>query len=85
MCLMFIEADIANGLLLLEDLGVTQYLQRLNAGDDPDRLYGDALYALAEIQTRGTDAARELAPYDREPLARELALMPEWFCRRHLE
>ena len=79
------EADVANGLLLLEDLGVTQYLQCLNAGDDPDRLYGDALFALAEIQTRGTDAARELAPYDREPLARELALMPEWFCKRHLE
>lgn len=79
------QADIARGLLLLEDLGTTQYLQRLNAGDDPDRLYGDALYALAEIQTRGTQAARELAPYDREPLARELALMPEWFCRRHLE
>jgi N-acetylmuramate 1-kinase len=79
-----LEADVANGLLLLEDLGVTQYLQRLNAGDDPDRLYGDALYTLAEIQTRGTDAARELAPYDRELLSRELALMPEWFTKRHL-
>ena len=80
-----IQADAARGLLLLEDLGVTQYLQRLKAGDDPDRLYGDALYALAEIQTRGTPAARELAPYDREVLARELALMPEWFCHRHLQ
>lgn len=79
------QDDVANGLLLLEDLGVTQYLQCLNAGDDPDRLYGDALFALAEIQTQGMDAARELAPYDREPLARELGLMPEWFCRRHLE
>ncbi|MBS0417666.1 MAG: phosphotransferase [Proteobacteria bacterium] len=79
-----LEADVANGLLLLEDLGVTQYLQRLNAGDDADRLYGDALYTLAEIQTRGTDAARELAPYDRELLARELSLMPEWFTKRHL-
>jgi len=79
------EADVTNGLLLLEDLGVTQYLQRLNAGDDPDRLYGDALFALAEIQTCGVEAARELAPYDREALARELALMPEWFCRRHLQ
>jgi N-acetylmuramate 1-kinase len=79
------QADIDNGLLLLEDLGVVQYLQRLNAGDDPDRLYGEALYALAEIQTRGAEASRELAPYDREPLARELGLMPEWFCRRHLE
>ncbi len=79
------EADVGRGLLLLEDLGVTQYLQRLNAGDDPDRLYGDALWALAEIQTRGREAARELPPYDREPLARELALMPEWFCHRHLQ
>jgi N-acetylmuramate 1-kinase len=79
------EADVASGLLLLEDLGITQYLQRLNAGDDPDRLYGDALFSLAEIQTRGLDAARELPPYDREPLAREMALMPEWFCKRHLE
>src|SRR5258708_7244720 len=33
------EADVASGLLLLEDLGVTQYLERLKAGDDPDRLY----------------------------------------------
>ena len=80
-----LEADVPNGLLLLEDLGVTQYLQRLNDGDDPDRLYGDALFALAEIQTRGLDAARELAPYDRAPLERELALMPEWFCQRHLQ
>jgi aminoglycoside/choline kinase family phosphotransferase len=79
-----LEADVANGLLLLEDLGVHQYLQRLNAGDDPDRLYGDALFALAEIQTRGADAARELPPYDRELLTRELGLMPEWFCKGHL-
>jgi N-acetylmuramate 1-kinase len=78
------EADVERGLLLLEDLGLTQYLQRLNAGDDPDKLYGDALFALADIQTRGVSAAQELAPYDREALARELALMPEWFCRKHL-
>ena len=79
------EADIARGLLLLEDLGGTHYLSRLNAGDDPERLYGDALRVLAEIQVRGRQAAVQLAPYDREPLARELALMPEWFVRRHLQ
>ena len=79
------EADIARGLLLLEDLGGTHYLSRLNAGDDPERLYGDALRVLAEIQVRGRQAAAQLAPYDREPLARELALMPEWFVRRHLQ
>lgn len=78
------EADIDRGLLLLEDLGGTHYLARLNAGDDPDRLYGDALRVLADIQVRGRDAAAELAPYDREPLARELGLMPEWFLGKHL-
>lgn len=78
------EADIARGLLLLEDLGGTLYLSRLTAGDDPERLYGDALRVLADIQVSGTDAALQLAPYDREPLAREVALMPEWFLGRHL-
>jgi aminoglycoside/choline kinase family phosphotransferase len=79
------EVDGARGLLLLEDLGVTQYLARLESGDDPDRLYGDALVALVDIQSRGHDAARELPPYDAAALERELALMPEWFCSRHLQ
>ena len=39
---------------------------------------------LADIQVRGEDAAAELPPYDREVLARELALMPEWFLGKHL-
>jgi aminoglycoside/choline kinase family phosphotransferase len=79
------HSDIARGLLLLEDLGGTHYLSRLNAGDDPEPLYGDALRVLAEIQVRGGAAAAELAPYDREALAREMGLLPEWFLRRHLE
>jgi len=79
------ESDAERGLLLLEDLGATLYLSRLHAGDDPERLYGDALKVLADIQVRGQAGARELQPYDREPLARELALMPEWFCKRHLQ
>ena len=79
------ESDAERGLLLLEDLGATLYLSRLHAGDDPERLYGDALKVLADIQVRGQAGARELPPYDREPLARELALMPEWFCQRHLQ
>ncbi len=78
------ESDIPRGLVLLEDLGSTQYLARLRAGGDPESLYGDALDTLADIQARGTAAAGTLAPYDREPLLRELALMPEWFCARHL-
>jgi aminoglycoside/choline kinase family phosphotransferase len=78
------ESDVARGLLLLEDLGTSAYLQRLESGADPEPLYADALRVLADIQTQGADAARTLAPYDRTELARELALMPEWFCHRHL-
>jgi aminoglycoside/choline kinase family phosphotransferase len=79
------EIDAERGLLLLEDLGSTQYLTRLNAGDDPDALYGDALNALVDIQVKGREPAAELAPYDREALMREMSLMPEWFVGRHLE
>jgi N-acetylmuramate 1-kinase len=78
------EADVARGFVLLEDLGSTQYLARLSAGADPQQLYADALRALAEIQLRGAAAAAELSRYAREPLARELAEMPEWFVERHL-
>ena len=78
------EVDAARGFVLLEDLGSTHYLAQLDAGGDPRTLYGDALQALVEIQLRGAAAAAELPPYDRAPLARELALMPEWFLGRHL-
>ncbi len=78
------ESDAPRGLLLLEDLGSVHYLSRLAAGGDPEALYGDALDTLADIQARGAEAADALAPYDREPLLREMALMPEWFCERHL-
>jgi hypothetical protein len=77
-------SDVARGLVLLEDLGTCAYLERLESGADPEPLYADALRVLADIQAQGGDAAGELAPYDRTELARELALMPEWFCRRHL-
>ncbi len=77
-------SDVARGLLLLEDLGSTQYLSRLNAGDDPEPLYRDALAALAQIQVRGLSASAELPPYARGELLRELSLMPEWFLGRHL-
>ncbi len=77
-------SDIGRGLLLLEDLGNTLYLERLSAGADPRRLYGDALAVLAQIQLRGSAAAAELPPYDSRALGTELALMPEWFLGRHL-
>jgi N-acetylmuramate 1-kinase len=78
------EADVARGLLLLEDLGTTPYLQSLQSGEDSERLYAAALEALANIQLRGAAACAQLAPYGRSELAREMALMPEWFLGRHL-
>jgi N-acetylmuramate 1-kinase len=78
------EADQPRGLLLLEDLGQTHYLSQLKNGGDPEALYRDALAALAELQVHGRDASRELPAYDRAALLREMKLMPEWFCMRHL-
>jgi aminoglycoside/choline kinase family phosphotransferase len=78
-------AESARGLVLLEDLGSDPYLSRLRAGDDADLLYRDALDALLRIQVQGREAARALPPYDRATLTREMALMPQWFCERHLQ
>ena len=74
----------ALGFVLLEDLGSSSYLSQLHAGADADALYADALQTLLRIQIKGREAARELPPYDRSALGREMALMPEWFCERHL-
>jgi aminoglycoside/choline kinase family phosphotransferase len=79
------EWDTTRGLLLLEDLGTRPYLPALKNGADADQLYRDALLSLADIQVRGRESAFELPAYDREVLVREMALMPEWFCARHLQ
>ncbi len=76
--------DLSRGFVLMEDLGSTPYLALLARCERVDQLYGDALDALCAIQVRGCDAARELPPYDSAVLQREMALMPEWFCGRHL-
>ncbi len=78
-------ADPARGLVLLEDLGNTHMLAGLQNVSDAAALYAQALQALAEIQLRGNEAARQLPPYDAAVLMREMQLMPEWFCARHLQ
>lgn len=67
--------DLEQGFLLLSDLGHQLYLEALNEAS-ADRLYGDALAALAVIQACGP---REGLPlYDRELLMREMALFRDW-------
>ena len=77
-------ADATLGLLLLEDLGSTPLLSQLQAGGAADVLYGEALDSLARIQLRGHGALAQLPRYDAAALAREMQLLPEWFCARHL-
>jgi aminoglycoside/choline kinase family phosphotransferase len=77
-------SDVRRGFVAMEDLGNLQYLSVLKAGRGVDKLYGDALTTLANIQVRGLPASKQLPPYDRQPLERELNLMPEWFLIKHL-
>jgi N-acetylmuramate 1-kinase len=73
--------DLAQGFLLLSDLGSTTYLAAL---DDlnADRLFGDATDALICWQLASRNAVLPL--YDEALLRRELELFPEWYLRRHL-
>ena len=84
--------DIAQGFLLLTDLGQQTFLQKirgLRTDDtldmDPagiDRLFQDAIAALVKWQL--TSRENELPPYDAALLRRELDLFPEWFIGKHL-
>jgi len=81
-----LDADVANGFLLLDDLGSELYLDALRAaqasGDvrRADGLMRDAIAALVAWQLRVPAAA--LPPYDDALLRRELALFPDWCVAR---
>jgi hypothetical protein len=70
------------GFLLLSDLGSRAYLDALN-DESVERLYGDALGALAAIQAcapvRGV-----LPDYDHALLMREMGLFRDWLVGTHL-
>ncbi len=73
--------DLAEGYLLLEDLGDRTYLAALDPRSAP-ALYSDAIDALIRWQRATRDG--ELPPYDEERLARELELFPDWYVAKHL-
>ena len=77
-----IDADMARGYLLLTDLGSRLYLDALDVGS-VERLYGDALGALATIQTCAPQPG-VLPDYDRALLMNEMALFRDWLVGRHL-
>lgn len=73
-----IEADAAQGFLLLNDLGSTLYLDAFGTATpaQADALMRDAVTALVQLQQRVPSAS--LPPYDRALLQRELDLFTDW-------
>jgi N-acetylmuramate 1-kinase len=76
-----LEADLAQGFLLLTDLGTTTYLSALN-DDSASALFDDALDALVRWQLASRPGV--LPAYDDALLRRELGLFPDWYLARHL-
>ena len=77
--------DLAQGFLLLADLGTRTYLQELTgpgAAKVAPRLFSDATDALVKWQL--ATKAGTLPPYDEPLLRRELNLFPEWYVSKHL-
>jgi aminoglycoside/choline kinase family phosphotransferase len=68
--------ELAQGFLLLTDLGATTYLAKLDAATARP-LYLDAIDALIRLQAASRDGV--LPAYDEVLLRRELDLFPEWY------
>lgn len=75
--------DLAQGFLLLSDLGRVGYLAAFKAEPElADVLMRPVLDVLVQWQL--SSKAAVLPPYDAALLRRELDLFPEWFVRQHL-
>jgi aminoglycoside/choline kinase family phosphotransferase len=74
--------DLAQGFLLLSDLGTRTYLQELTAANAV-QLFGDATEALVRWQLATRPG--ELPPYDEALLRREMHLFPQWYISKHLK
>lgn len=75
-----LDQDLAQGFLLLSDLGSTTYLAALTP-DNAHELYAEALGSLIAIQKASRPGV--LPEYDRALLTRELELFPVWYLGRH--
>lgn len=79
--------DLAQGFLLLGDLGRETFLQHMTAASfdsgEADAMFAEAIKALLAMQQIAPTA--ELPRYDEALLRRELQLFPEWYMGRHLQ
>lgn len=76
-----IAQDLAQGFLLLSDLGDVTYLSQLNETTAP-ALYHDANMALIKLQLASKPGV--LPNYDDALLTREMQLFPDWYITKHL-
>ena len=76
-----LEQNLAEGFLLLNDLGTKTYLAELN-NESADHLYQDATRVLVLMQLASKPDV--LPNYDEALLQRELDLFPEWYLKKHL-
>ena len=74
------EKDLAQGFMLLSDMGRQTYLDVLNEENAPG-LFDAATTELVKWQKASKPGV--LPEYDRAVLARELGLFPEWYVARH--
>ncbi len=77
-----IAQDVAQGLLLLSDLGTQTYLHVLNE-TNADELFRPAIDELIKIQLASKPGV--LPQYDEALLMRELSLFPDWYVAKHLQ
>jgi len=75
------ECDLAQGFLLVTDLGTRPYLAALDEGNAA-ALFGDATSALVRWQAASREGV--LPAYDEALLRREVELFPQWYLGRHL-
>lgn len=76
-----IAQNLAQGFLLLSDLGDQTYLSTLNTESAPT-LYADASNALIQLQLASKPGI--LPDYDAALLMREMQLFPDWYIATHL-
>jgi len=77
-----LQQELSQGFLLLSDMGQQQYLEVLN-DKTVDRLYADALGALATMQA--CTPVQGLPLYDQKMLLAEMHLLPDWLLNKHLQ
>jgi N-acetylmuramate 1-kinase len=79
-----LSADVAQGFLILEDLGDDLYTDVIVAGGDERQLYAAAIEALARLHAEPAPsllaADKPLFAYDDTALLAEVDLLTEWFA-----